>query len=391
MSIGFRAVTKIFETFNDIFGQFFDDIPSKSTIENWVQKSGLSIYEESGKHIKDGDYCLIIDESMIIGSEKLLLALMAPCQSSGRPLEFKDIEVADIFVSKSIFKADVKEQIERVTQKKGRPPLYVVSDNALAMGSGVSSADCTHMCDIAHSFGLLMAKIYEKDKTFIAYNKSMSQVVMQDNMKATAYLLPPKQRTIARFLNLSLWVEWSKKMTRVYGNLTKTEQERFSFVMENDSFIDEISRSNSVIDSILKDVLKRGMSLSSYEKSLELVRQELNTGTQKMRDLGVLIEEFLQRELLKLPKEGNKGFHVSSDIIESVFGFYKYRKSPNRLNGITPYVLFIPLKCEVERNRNIDVKYLLEKNRMVDVITWREKNLTPNLVQKRMKVLGKAS
>lgn len=34
---------------------------------------------------------------------------------------------------------------------------------------------------------------------------------------------------------------------------------------------------------------------------------------------------------------------ISSDIIESTFGIYKNKKSPNKLYGITPFTLMIPL------------------------------------------------
>ena len=35
--------------------------------------------------------------------------------------------------------------------------------------------------------------------------------------------------------------------------------------------------------------------------------------------------------------------HISSDIIESDFGIYKAKKSPNKLYGITSLVLMLPL------------------------------------------------
>lgn len=40
--------------------------------------------------------------------------------------------------------------------------------------------------------------------------------------------------------------------------------------------------------------------------------------------------------------------NISSDIIESTFGVFKQKKSPNKLYGITPFVLFIPLHAKLE-------------------------------------------
>ena len=39
--------------------------------------------------------------------------------------------------------------------------------------------------------------------------------------------------------------------------------------------------------------------------------------------------------------------NISSDIIESTFGIYKSKKSPNKLYGITPFALMIPLYPKV--------------------------------------------
>ena len=83
----------------------------------------------------------------------------------------------------------------------------------------------------------------------------------------------------------------------------------------------------------------------------------------------------------------------SSDIIESIFGRYKARKSTNKLNGVTPYVLFIPIYARLinkEQAPKFDFKIALEEKRIGDIETWAKKNLTPNLVQLRTKQMRKA-
>lgn len=39
--------------------------------------------------------------------------------------------------------------------------------------------------------------------------------------------------------------------------------------------------------------------------------------------------------------------NISSDIIKSTFGIYKGKKSPNKLYGVTPFALMIPLHPKV--------------------------------------------
>ena len=48
-------------------------------------------------------------------------------------------------------------------------------------------------------------------------------------MKDAAYLLPPKQRAIARFMNMSGTVSWAIKLLNAFNNLNPTEQQIFNW------------------------------------------------------------------------------------------------------------------------------------------------------------------
>ena len=83
--------------------------------------------------------------------------------------------------------------------------------------------------------------------------------------------------------------------------------------------------------------------------------------------------------------------HNSSDIIESTFGILKARKSPNKLYGVTPLVLHIPLYqaiADKEGAQSYDFKKHLENKKMKDIQKWRKENLPENLVGKRIRILN---
>jgi len=65
---------------NDTFDGLLGTIPCYNSIENWVKKCGLKVYETAGVSLKNVDYAGVIDESMMIGSEKLLLTLGVPAE-----------------------------------------------------------------------------------------------------------------------------------------------------------------------------------------------------------------------------------------------------------------------------------------------------------------------
>jgi hypothetical protein len=57
-------------------------------------------------------------------------------------------------------------------------------------------------------------------------------------------------------------------------------------------------------------------------------------------------------------------------MIESVFGSYKFKKSPNALHGVTAYVLILPLLTKMNASGNrldTNVKVNLENVYMRDL------------------------
>ena len=64
-------------------------------------------------------------------------------------------------------------------------------------------------------------------------------------------------------------------------------------------------------------------------------------------------------------RQARAGINISSDIIESTFGIYKSKKSPNKLYGVTSFVLTIPLYPKVS-NESV-TKTINFKERIVNV------------------------
>jgi len=81
------------------------------------------------------------------------------------------------------------------------------------------------------------------------------------------------------------------------------------------------------------------------------------------------------------------------DIVESLFGVYKNKKSVNPLHGVTPFVLFLPLHTRIGAKDHIvhfNFKHSLESVFISDINDWRKEKLPENLVYKRIKTLNAA-
>jgi hypothetical protein len=96
-------------------------------------------YESSGKSMANIEYVQIIDEIMVIGSEKLLLTLGVPAEQ-GRPLNCGDVSILDMAVAGSWNGESIGRRLITSPEAAGHAPQYVISDNASTISKGVRCA-----------------------------------------------------------------------------------------------------------------------------------------------------------------------------------------------------------------------------------------------------------
>ncbi len=101
-------------------------LPCYNSVANWVRKLGLSVYEEDAPQGRK--YAQIIDESIMINKEKLLVVLGVPAEHTGKPLNHEDVTVLGMHIGSCFKRDDVKEAIEKASEKSGSSPEYGVSD-----------------------------------------------------------------------------------------------------------------------------------------------------------------------------------------------------------------------------------------------------------------------
>ena len=110
----------------EIFGEVFEGkcgkVPCYNTVENWMKKLGLSVYENDRTPCRGGKYAVVVDESIFINSEKLLLLLGIPARHKGEPVKHEDVTVIGMKVSKAFNGDDIKQEIEEAATKAGRNP-----------------------------------------------------------------------------------------------------------------------------------------------------------------------------------------------------------------------------------------------------------------------------
>ena len=233
LSVGSRQIVEIFNILNEFMGNVFGKVPAYTTIGYWTQELGLSVYKESCSLFKDKRYALIVDESMMIGSEKLLLTLAMPAINAGSAITEKDITIVDISIAKSWNGSSIKNVLEKVADKIGHKPEYVISDNGFTVCKAVRDAGYAHHSDISHTLGMFLERVYKKEADFQELSNNVQLARFKYNMQDVAYVQPPSQRSIARFMNMSKWIDWISRMQYLYHTLRDDIKSIYAFIPHN--------------------------------------------------------------------------------------------------------------------------------------------------------------
>lgn len=363
------------------------------SIKNWVEKSGYSIYNEAKGTYQGDDYAIITDESMMLGSEKLLLTLGVKAhKDNDGAMSFQETEVLDISVKHSWNGEKIKGVFADIENKTKKAPCYALSDNASTISKAVKEKGYEHIRDVGHTLAMFIERKYKNNDSFVAYTKAIAGVRFRENMKSTGYLLPPKQRVIARFMNIAPIVQWSKQILKCFGKLSENEQRVFSFIKEHQQIIEELNEIILACGDISACLKNNGLSYKTVKACQETVKFMQASGIHGVVDISRCFEQYLMELKNKLPDK-DATWHVSSDIIESCFGSYKSRKSCNHLDGVTRHVLILPILTKLDiktRKVNINFKNALEQNLLSDLSRWSVDNLSDSMTVKRRKILKAA-
>ena len=397
---GFQKVSDLLSYLNLFFRLGLERTPCANSIENWVKKSGYKIYHQTPAEFSEKDYAFIVDESMMLGSEKMLLTLGVEAEKDNdSALQHADVKVLNISVAGKWNSKTVKANLKETEKKVGHRPLYSISDNDSKLRKAFREEGYTwirdtayfvHSTSIGHTMARLIEKVYDKDESFKLFSKHLSAVKVREVMRASSYLLPPRQRTIARFMNLSPIVKWSRKIIHNFSKLNEEEANNFKFVKEHLPLVEELEQIFDCVNKILKQAKNNGFSKENIDNYIGEIRAGLTHQGTRVQRVKMSLCAYLEAEKEKLATSKSV-WHCSSDVIESIFGGFKYRRSRNLLNGITPYVLVIPVMAAAGNKSepsSLDFKENLESVFMKDLNQWKEDKLTENLAVKRRKKLA---
>ena len=389
---GLRKSVDLFEYLNKALSWGFRDIPCFNSVLIWIEKSGYSIYNETQEKTCETGYASILDESIMLGSERMILNLGIKSEkTTDTALDYNDIDVIGIHVDSGWNASKIEDCLKKDEKKMGRKPNYIISDNDKKLQNAILGHQCVHIRDIGHTLAMFLQRVYSKEEDFSKFFKQIGKIKNTEAMSDCSYLLPPRQRSIARFMNLSGTISWGYKIIESFERFTEKEKRVYNFVIENRELILELYQVFECVNNILSHIKKHGLSYDGIGYSINLINKLSACKNKRIAKFSALSMEYLLEESAKLPDSETR-FNASSDMIESVFGYYKFRKSRNALNGVTAYVLILPLITKMRTaGRGIDTNFKanLEAVYMRNLQQFRISTLTENqMVNRRKKLIA---
>jgi len=346
----YESTIKILMLLNSYFHLGLDKLPCRNTVQNWVSKVGLYSLEKEPSKWLNQEVSIIIDESIRLGQEKLLLILQCPWikQMKGA-LKFTDIEVVYMKGSKSWKGIDIAKEITESLLAKGVKIMNVLSDEGGNLKTATQKIDLPHLPDIGHALATCLRQTFDKEEAYVSFTKLIASYLAKGVNQDLSYLCPPKLGRKARFMNQARVINWAEQMLKNWRKLSEVEKVFFAQLKAQKTIMKSLTMCMTIAKIVALPLKEEGLSI----KTLEKIEEKLKCFEKKRGYIKVFLTKvqcYLKKykAFLSNYREGIC-IHVSSDIIESIFGKYKFKANNYALTGLTKLNLELPLFCKTEK------------------------------------------
>jgi hypothetical protein len=337
-------------------------VPSHNSIRNWACKCGY--FRVNCQTVAPGSYVVYADESIVFGSEKILLLLGIP--SDKIPLvgsvSHADVEVLYVGIADGWTGENIGAELARID--KYTPISYLVSDEGCNLKNAYAAGNYPHIEDCTHILANLLKRFYQKDARFAAFRSLMGKTRQSFYLsKEKSPFLPPGLRGKLRFVNIFSGVTWAKKMLDSWETLPEGVRENLVFLKEQQDFIAELVEQQFIFTLVGEALKNQGFSPKSKQ---EIKTQLAGFGqSENAQKFGLAVELYLDKLSEKCDSLGLESCLCCSDIIESFFGKFKQKINPNNKNQLSEFVLTM---ANFTRDfDNNEVKNALEKVKINDL------------------------
>ena len=389
--IPFRAVPKLL---NILPGNGW--IPHFTSVLNWTMRVGLALLNRAGKVAYP--WIAIIDYSLAIGTNKVLVVLRVPLtklREKGKALTLEDCECAGMRIHQKVKGEVVSAALESIFKQTGEP-VAILKDKGTDLSRGVSlwkennqKSNIPSIDDVSHVVANALKKQFEDTEPFRKFKELINAGAARMRQTSIGYLVPPKLRSKGRFQGISRVTSWAAKILGIFHpersvkDDSEVKQLRATMpdFLSLEPFIEKFSETMQSVNSVLELLKHQGLSEETYQSTRGLL-----TALPEVEVKEAIVEWLAQQMAIQriLGSGEDIPLLVSSDIIESLFGKFKYAMQRCPSLEINRSTLLIPALCGHLERDSIDE--LLRESQHKELLEWEEKNVPETLRKKRQKL-----
>ena len=391
-----RGGARCMEVVQEFFG-VKQKMPSWHSGRLWLMRIGLFLLKQPKR--KADDWIWIIDHTVKIGCEKCFVILgIRQCNlpPAGKSIQHRDLELIELLPVKKSNGDIVYKQLEKAAKKTGIPRA-ILSDNGSDIKAGVDKYCEKHVLvsplyDITHKVACLLKKQLHKNtrwNEFVSFTSKVKNLLQQTPL---AHLRPPKQRSKARYMNVSPLIQWAQRVMFIVKHPNKKNTKIKKVLGEIIEFEDELVTWGEMMNMCneathyMRTQCLQSDSKEHFKAHLEKKYPEIKTSIGQAMKEDVL--NFIGDQQVECYYEDEK-LPASSEVIESIFGKQKYIDGDQSGNGFTGLVLSIGVIVSTISDDLI--KTALTKVKTSDVIKWYKKHIKKSVQAKRLEAFSGGS
>jgi hypothetical protein len=183
---------------------------------------------------------LLVDESITIGSEKLLLILGLPVDSWDfkRSLSVSDVVVLSVAIAGQWKAEQIQERLETIG--KTHQISYVVCDNGNNLKRALKLSNLVHVPDCSYIKANGSAHQYSKNEHYLSLSVGAGLLRSKWYLSKKVVYMPPIQRTKARFQNRYPTIHWAIDILAAWEHIEPEIKAELAFVQQAKGVIEEL-------------------------------------------------------------------------------------------------------------------------------------------------------
>jgi hypothetical protein len=392
-SAGFRGLASVFRILKDWISSFIS--PAYTTIRQWLLKIGL--YKLNGPKYSPSGWFFIVDTSIQMGSQKCVVVLGIKYTDISQDF-CPSFDEAEVLVVKPLYNSPgevINELLEEAASVVKESPKAIISDQGSENKRGVGifikkHAETAHVFDVSHKINICLKEELSQDNVWLAFKEAVVASLQHLKLSSISYLVPPRQRNKDRMHSAFYLIDWGIRLLQFFdsekiNDLAAADRAKLEWIKQYQFSLLNYQNYKEVCEHALDLVHEKGYFLNVAEEFCK--RVEYLSGNEKDHRF----INFKNKIKMILQKEGEKipyGAHYlgSSEILESLFGKFKYIEENQASSGLSSLVLSIP--ALVGKLDESIVQGALETISCFDIDAWIDRNMGKTFLSKRRQALS---